>query len=457
MTTTRLEPLSRERYLLVGMSLMLVKYLGELALHLFFVGQLLNPLQFLFPSLQLKESLGFSQSGASISYTPAYYILLILWTLPFLWIGLTYSVRRAKDAGMNPWFGMGFLIPFWNFVVMIVLSLRSTKVQGTESTLAEEESEHSTTRVQVILKALAASTLLAIPVMVISIFVSQNYGSLLFFSLPVAVGAITSFIWNRGELKSLRSSIGIAFSCQMFIGMALLLFAVEGALCLIMAVPFAFFGAVFGALVGRQIAIAESGWTLKADLTWVSVPLLFGLAMDGMVPERSERMVSTELVVHAPIETVWKNVVAFPALPPPTELLFKMGIAYPTHATISGVGVGAIRLCSFSTGDFVEPITHWEPPTRLAFDVKEQPLPLQETNPWGDIHPPHLYNSFRSSRGEFQLIPQPDGSILLRGNTHYRLAMGPTSYWALLSDQVVHTIHLRVLNHIKQISEAEAH
>ncbi len=457
MTTTRLEPLSRERYLFVGMSLMLVKYLGELALHFYFTGQVLNPLQFLFPSIQLKNSLGYSPSSAFIYYTPTYYILLILWTLPFLWIGLTYSVRRAKDAGMNPWFGLGFLIPFWNFVVMLVLSLRPTRMGGAEHTLTPEESDHSTTRVQVILKALAASALLAIPVMVVSVFISKNYGSLLFFSLPVAVGAIASFIWNRDELKSLRSSIGIAFSCQMFIGMALLLFAVEGALCLVMAAPFAFFGAVFGALIGRQIAIADSGWTLRSDLGWVSIPLLFGLAMDGMAPERSERMVTTELIVRAPIETVWKNVVAFPALPPPTELLFAMGIAYPTHATIDGSGVGAIRLCSFSTGDFVEPITHWEPPTRLAFDVKEQPLPLQETNPWGDIHPPHLYNSFRSSRGEFQLIQQPDGSILLRGNTHYRLAMGPTSYWALLSDQVVHTIHLRVLNHIKHISEAEGH
>ena len=42
-------------------------------------------------------------------------------------------------------------------------------------------------------------------------------------------------------------------------------------------------------------------------------------------------------------------------------------------ARIEGEGVGAIRYCSFSTGDFVEPITAWEKPHRLAFDVVKNP------------------------------------------------------------------------------------
>jgi len=43
---------------------------------------------------------------------------------------------------------------------------------------------------------------------------------------------------------------------------------------------------------------------------------------------------------------------------------------------------------------FVEPITRWEPPARLSFDVRSQPLPMQEWSFYRRVHPPHLDASF---------------------------------------------------------------
>ena len=48
---------------------------------------------------------------------------------------------------------------------------------------------------------------------------------------------------------------------------------------------------------------------------------------------------------------------------------FKTGLAYPLRARLVGAGVGAVRHCEFTTGAFVEPITVWDAPHRLAFDV----------------------------------------------------------------------------------------
>ena len=69
-----------------------------------------------------------------------------------------------------------------------------------------------------------------------------------------------------------------------------------------------------------------------------------------------------------------------------------------------GSGVGAERHCIFTTGEFVEPITTWDEPRQLAFNVREQPDPMIELTPYRHIHPPHLDLAFRSVRGEFDWL-----------------------------------------------------
>src|SRR2546426_10194380 len=69
--------------------------------------------------------------------------------------------------------------------------------------------------------------------------------------------------------------------------------------------------------------------------------------------------------IAAPPQTVWRNVITFPDLPPPSERLFRIGVAAPLRARLDGSGVGAIRYCDFTTGSFVEPITVDRKSTRL--------------------------------------------------------------------------------------------
>ena len=146
----------------------------------------------------------------------------------------------------------------------------------------------------------------------------------------------------------------------------------------------------------------------------------------------AQRAVTTSVIVDAPPETVWRRVVAFPPLPEPRSMHFRAGIAYPRSATISAGASGAVRRCRFSTGDFVEPITVWDEPRRLAFSVTEQPAPMRELSVWGDVHPPHLDGFLRSRRGEFRLIPLPGDRTLLRGTTWYENRMWPAGYWRTL-------------------------
>src|SRR2546427_3869952 len=59
----------------------------------------------------------------------------------------------------------------------------------------------------------------------------------------------------------------------------------------------------------------------------------------------------------APPAVVWRHVVAFPALPPATEWVFRVGVAAPLAARIRGSGVGALRFCDFTT----EVVVRWDP------------------------------------------------------------------------------------------------
>lgn len=148
--------------------------------------------------------------------------------------------------------------------------------------------------------------------------------------------------------------------------------------------------------------------------------------------------------------------VAFAEIPPPKELLFRAGIAYPIRAEISGHGVGAVRHCIFSTGPFADPIEVWDEPRLLKFGVTANPAPLNELSPYGNIQPPHLHGYFVSKQGQFLLTALPGGPTRLEGATWYQHTMWPAAYWRLWSDYIIHKIHLRVLEHIRAQAEGAA-
>ena len=67
-----------------------------------------------------------------------------------------------------------------------------------------------------------------------------------------------------------------------------------------------------------------------------------------------------------------------------------------------------------------------------------------------DLSPPHLHGYLRSKRGEFRFVDLGNGRTRLEGSTWYELDMAPEADWQIFSDGLIHRIHQRVLNHIKQ-------
>jgi hypothetical protein len=305
------------------------------------------------------------------------------------------------------------------------------------------------------LLGVALGTAIAVAMVGVSVLVFGAYGTTLFAATPFVMGAASAFVFNADAQRSLRGTLLVAGAAVAFAGGAILLFALEGLLCLAMAAPLALVMAFMGAVAGRALALRSALPIRGVSLMMIPLPLLAGLEAAAR-PQPRPREVLSVLEIEAPPSAVWPHVVAFSSLPEPPAWFFRLGIAYPRKATIVGSGAGAVRRCEFSTGAFVEPITAWEEPGRLAFDVAAQPAAMTELSPYRRVLAPHLDGYLVVRRGEFRLVSLAGGRTRLEGRTYYEMRVFPAEYWRHWSDAVIHSIHARVLEHIKTMAEGRA-
>ena len=281
-----------------------------------------------------------------------------------------------------------------------------------------------------------------------------SYGWSLFLGLPVLVSFLSAFCASYRRSITFKRAYWLAVVSLLILGGFILIFAIDGFICLVMSLPLALGLALIGAALGRMAgrSCRGSAQSVVPILLILMFPCLTAFESTGRqaVPTRT---VTTSVVISAPIEKVWNVVVAFPRITEPPEGIFRCGIACPLEARIEGTGVGAVRYCVFTTGNFVEPITRWEKPSLLAFDVVSNPPPMREFSPYGNIDAPHLHDYMVSKHGQFKLTQQ-DGKVLLEGTTWYSHSLAPQWYWGPISDQIIHRIHKRVLNHIRDVAEA---
>src|SRR6266571_4257394 len=367
---TLVDPVDRRAYLATGLGLMAFKYAVDAGAVALATGRFWSPLDYLLPFYLLRAE---KLAGAPAWFLPAF----VLWTLPFLWIGVAMTLRRAVDAGRSPWLALAFFVPLVNYVVMLALCrLPTVPLNPREERAGGREVD---ARPALVLYGIAAGLAVALPTILLNVYVLRRYSTSLFLGTPFTLGAVTAYVFNRAAPQGSGATAQVVSLSLLLLAGAILLFALEGLFCVALAMPLAL------------------------------------------------------------------------ALASPTEALFRLGIAYPIRARIDGVGAGAIRRCEFSTGTFVEPISAWEAPARLSFDITAQPVPLRELSPYGTIAPPHLQGYFRARRGAFRLTALPGGRTLLVGATWYELDIEPRRYWKVPANAIVSAIHRRVLLHIKRL------
>jgi Polyketide cyclase / dehydrase and lipid transport len=277
------------------------------------------------------------------------------------------------------------------------------------------------------------------------------YGLTLFVLFPVILGALASWI-----LRAKKGSEAVAIGAFSVMTGCLLLLATgwEGVICMVMALPLAMPLGSLGAWLVYRAQNSRQATRGGIAVMFLLAPTTFTFDTHAQPPVFEVR---SAITIAAPPEQVWKHVVSFPDLPEPHEWFFLAGVAYPQRARIEGSGVGATRYCEFSTGPFVEPIEVWDEPSLLRFRVSENPAPMREWSPYGQVLAKHLHGYLISKRGQFKLTRLAGNRTLLEGTTWYQHGLWPTEYWRWWSDAIIHRIHLRVLNHIRTLAEQDAH
>jgi hypothetical protein len=261
-----------------------------------------------------------------------------------------------------------------------------------------------------------------------------------FFLVPFFVGLVAAWFWRR-----LNRTLGWCFLDALWVTLVGLAAAAiilhEGAVCLVIVSPALYVFIVCGILLGRV-------WFRPnySKLPLTIFPLLALLTLGESIYHSEEQAVVTDrILIQASPAKVWPHVLAFPEIPEaPDYWIFRLGLPYPTQTTNGGDYVGADRQCIFSNGVVIkERVAEFVPNEKLTFDVAEQPTD------------PEAYGHITLHRGQFILQDNHDGTTTLIGSSWYTLHVRPRWYFDLWTRDMSRAVHLRVMNHIRRLSEGK--
>jgi uncharacterized membrane protein YhaH (DUF805 family) len=390
--------------------------------------------------------------------------ILLITALPFIWIGITMTVKRLRDAGQPLWLTLLFFAPVINLLFFgLLIVMPSQQAALSSGPLGKPGTRPispywPTTRIGSAAAAVVVTALLGVVVTWGALRYVGDYGLTLFITLPFVMGYLAVLIYSRTQDANSNDVLGVVSLSLLLTGVGIAFIAIEGVICILMAAPLAWVVAMFGGLLAMLIhGRAESPQATPSmfAVMLVSLPVLLGV--EHVAPPPVPRFqVRTTIEISAPPDLVWKRLIEFPPLATATEWPFRLGIAYPIEARITGEGLTADRECRFSTGSFKEPILVWEPGKHFAFSVTAEPLLMKETSPYENIHVRHLEDhDFQPERADFVLVRLPNGGTRLEGTTTYQNKMWPGMYWRLWTDAIIHSIHNRVFHHVKALAEAD--
>src|SRR5467141_3596566 len=213
------------------------------------------------------------------SDTRAFVGALLVLSLPFIWLGVTLTVQRLRDAGKPLWLVVLFFVPVINILFFLLLC-----VMGSHSVTAQREAtpwpgtrklDRWIPRGAMGAAAAAIGMTIAIGSMFTALGtqVLQSYGWGLFVALPLCLGLFSVLVYSYHEPRSYGSCMSVSLVPIALLGGVLILVAIEGLICILMAAPFALGLAALGGMLGY--AIQAGYWLHKDTPVMMSIVLLF--------------------------------------------------------------------------------------------------------------------------------------------------------------------------------------
>ena len=401
-----------------------------------------SPLGLEFWLTPLRNALGLSRLSALSAMGLFAYSLAVAWALALL------SFRRARAA--NAGYGLAVLsvVPVLQLGAIPVLSLLPARVPSAEE--SGLEAERRVSRAPDVVHGLIAGIAIVVLAVLVSAVTFGAYGWGLFVMTPFTVGLTTGYLVNRRVDQGGPETVGLVLGAAGLGSLALVVLALEGAVCIAMAAPLAIPVALVGGALGR--GIAKIARNRRNPLASVAVlPMIFML--EGAMPPEVPIATARQIEIAATPEAVWTALTSPEAIRVPPGLTAMAGLAYPISGRLAGEGAGTTRTGTFSTGVAREKVTEWAPGRTLAFKVLRQPAAMEEMSPYRRVHAPHLEGYFDTHETRFELVPLADGRTRLTVRAQHRLRIDPVLYWEPIARLAIRDNVDRVLKDIAAKAE----
>jgi len=390
--------------------------------------------------LELSRLSALGAAGAFI------YGLAVAWGLALL------SFRRAREANGGYSLAVLSVVPVIQLAAIPALALLPTRafLDSDPQTGPDFEPQHPPSRAPDVVHGLLAGIAIVVLAVLVSAVTFGAYGWGLFVMTPFTVGLTTGYLVNRRVNLGGAETMGLVLAAAGLGSLALVILALEGAICILMAAPLAIPVTMVGGALGRGIAHAARN--RRSPLASVAVlPMIFMLeaAMPPEVPIATARQIE----IAAPPEAVWAALTSAEDIGVPPGLTAVAGLAYPLGGSIEGDGTERMRSGRFSTGVAREKVTEWVPDRTLAFKVLSQPAAMEEMSPYRRVHAPHLVGYFETDETRFDLVPLANGRTRLTVRAQHRLRIDPVLYWEPIARLAIRDNVDRVLKDIAEKSE----
>jgi hypothetical protein len=266
------------------------------------------------------------------------------------------------------------------------------------------------------------------------------------FLVPVAMGYITVAAMER---PTWRDRLIAPWGPCALVALAAALFAWEGAICIVMALPVMLAFSSLGGFVAR--AMSSKRYVVApivALLPWAVMPAERGL-------EHRTRYTTSvsEITIAAPPAIVWPLVVSVDTILPAEQrraLFTSMGFPRPIAATIDRSGVGGVRTATFERGVvFREAVTEWIPERRLRFTIDPIAVPDGALDPHVTIGGPY----FDVLNGTYELHALDGGRTRLVLKSEHRTSTAFNLYAAWWADRVMASIQRNILAVLRDRAE----
>jgi hypothetical protein len=181
------------------------------------------------------------------------WLLVAFASVPFLWFGVALSVRRLRDAGVNPWLVALFVVPIVNLVFFALLAAPPTRRAAQPAHAAAVSPAAGGRRDDGFGLPGIAPAVLAIPLTVGLVWLAGalgTYGGALFLAAPFLHGLLVALLCGpRPHREVFGQFLVSSIACMT----GLLVIGIEGIVCILMAAPLWLTVGGIGCLVGHAI------------------------------------------------------------------------------------------------------------------------------------------------------------------------------------------------------------